>query len=113
MEAGADSGFRYLAVSESLERHGPGDVEPGLRANAALTQRFTSEFCIRSLVLAEPERTLRQLAIWAGDESEHVRRLVSEGTRPRLPWGRQLPQFIADPSPVPPLLERLKDDPSA
>jgi 3-methyladenine DNA glycosylase AlkC len=107
-----DSGFRYLAVSEWLERHGPREVELALRANHELTQRFTSEFCIRTLILAAPERTLRELTKWAGDESEHVRRLVSEGTRPRLPWGRQLPPFIADPSPVLPLLERLKDDPS-
>lgn len=110
--AGAPGGFRYLAVSEYLERHGPRDVEAALAANYALTQRFTSEFCIRPLILAAPARTLKALAQWAGDESEHVRRLVSEGTRPRLPWGRQLPPFIADPSPVLPLLERLKDDES-
>jgi 3-methyladenine DNA glycosylase AlkC len=107
-----DSGFRYLAVSEWLERHGPNEVELALRANYELTKRFTSEFCLRTLILSAPERTLRELSVWAGDESEHVRRLVSEGTRPRLPWGRQLPRFIADPSPILPLLERLKDDPS-
>jgi 3-methyladenine DNA glycosylase AlkC len=110
---GAGSGgFQYLPVSEYLERHGPRDVEAALKANYELTQRFSSEFCLRPLILAAPGRTLRELATWAGDESEHVRRLVSEGTRPRLPWGRQLPPFIADPSPVLPLLERLKDDPS-
>lgn len=107
---GAGSNFRYLPVSEFLERHGPRDVEAALSANYELTKRFTSEFCIRSLILAGPERTLRELAKWVGDESEHVRRLVSEGTRPRLPWGRQLAPFIADPSPLLPLLERLKDD---
>lgn len=116
MMEGADGseggGFRYLAVSEFLERHGPRDVEAALRTNYELTQRFTSEFCIRALILAEPERTLRELAIWAKDPNEHVRRLVSEGTRPRLPWGRRLPPFIDDPSPVLPLLEQLKDDPS-
>lgn len=106
------SGFRYFAVSEFLERHGPRDVEAALRANYELTQRFSSEFCIRTLILEAPDRTLRELAVWASDESEHVRRLVSEGTRPRLPWGRQLPPFIEDPSKVLPLLERLKDDPS-
>lgn len=110
--SGGSGGFQYLPVSEYLERHGPRDVEAALKANYELTQRFSSEFCLRPLILAAPERTLRELSIWAGDESEHVRRLVSEGTRPRLPWGRQLPPFIADPSPVLPLLERLKDDPS-
>lgn len=109
---GEGAGFGYLPVSEFLERHGPRDVEGALRANYLLTQRFSSEFCIRALILEAPARTLRELSKWAGDESEHVRRLVSEGTRPRLPWGRQLPPFIADPAPVLPLLDRLKDDPS-
>jgi 3-methyladenine DNA glycosylase AlkC len=57
------------------------------------------------------ELTLQRLEHWCRDPDEHVRRLVSEGTRPRLPWGPRLPQFIADPSPVFRLLEKLKDDP--
>ena len=104
--------FRYLAVSEFLERHGPEDIEAALRANYELTQRFSSEFCIRPLLLANPSRVLKALAKWARDENPQVRRLVSEGTRTRLPWGRQLPNFIADPTPVLPLLEALKDDDS-
>ncbi len=104
--------FRYMALSEFLERHGPQDVEAALPANYELTQRFSSEFCIRSLLLADPKRVLQELERWARDENPHVRRLVSEGTRTRLPWGRQLPPFIADPSPVLPLLEALKDDAS-
>ncbi len=106
------SGFRYLAVSEFLERHGPSDVEAALRANYELTQRFTSEFSIRTLILSAQVRTLSELSKWASDPSEHVRRLVSEGTRSRLPWGRQLPPFIEDAAPVLPLLEQLKDDES-
>jgi 3-methyladenine DNA glycosylase AlkC len=52
------------------------------------------------------------LRTWAGDPDEHVRRLVSEGTRPRLPWATRLPQFQRDPGPVLELLDLLKDDPS-
>jgi 3-methyladenine DNA glycosylase AlkC len=58
-----------------------------------------------------PERTLAILAEWAEDANCHVRRLVSEGTRPRLPWTMQSKQFIEDPRPVLPLLEKLKCDP--
>jgi 3-methyladenine DNA glycosylase AlkC len=105
-------GFGLLPVSEFLERHGPRDVETALRANYELTQRFTSEFCLRPLILEAWGPTSRALSKWVRDENHHVRRLVSEGTRPRLPWGRQLAPFIADPSPVLPLLEQLKDDPS-
>lgn len=106
------STFRYLAFSEFLERHGVRDVSAALKANYELTQRFSSEFCIRPLILEAWPQTSKALGAWLDDESEHVRRLVSEGTRPRLPWGRQLTPFVKDPSPVLPLLERLKDDPS-
>jgi 3-methyladenine DNA glycosylase AlkC len=111
-EGASGSVFRYLAFSEYLERHGPRDVKAALVANYELTQRFSSEFCIRPLILAAWPEVKRSLERWVRDDNEHVRRLVSEGTRPRLPWGRQLTHFVADPSPVLPLLEHLKDDPS-
>lgn len=75
-----------------------------------LTKRFSSEFGIRYFLLAEPKRTLKVLKKWTKDSNYHVRRLVSEGTRPRLPWAMRLPSFIDDPTPVLPLLEALKDD---
>lgn len=104
--------FTYFPVSEFLERHGPRDVEAALEANYELTRRFSSEFCIRPLILADWATTSKALRRWVKDADPHVRRLVSEGTRPRLPWGRQLTNFVADPAPVLPFLEALKDDPS-
>ncbi len=76
-----------------------------------MTKRFSSEFGIRFFLLKEPERTLSVLERWTREPSLHVRRLVSEGTRPRLPWAMRLPAFIESPSPLIPLLESLKDDP--
>ncbi|MCF6262484.1 MAG: DNA alkylation repair protein [Xanthomonadales bacterium] len=75
-----------------------------------LTKRFSSEFGIRFFLQESPEKTLSILKKWTLDNDRHVRRLVSEGTRPRLPWAMQLPLFIKDPSPVIVLLELLKDD---
>jgi len=75
-----------------------------------LTKRSSSEFGIRFFLIKEPKRTLSVLKKWSRDPNYHVRRLVSEGSRPRLPWGMQLPAFIKDPSPLLPLLEALKDD---
>ena len=77
-----------------------------------LTQRFTAEYSIRAFLEKHPEATLARLREWARDPSEHVRRLVSEGTRPRLPWAPRLRAFQKDPRPVIELLELLKDDPS-
>lgn len=86
--------------------------DASMSALHAMTQRMSAEFDVRPFLIQQPARTLARLQQWAEDPSEHVRRLVSEGTRPRLPWGAHLPAFIADPSPILPLLERLKDDPS-
>lgn len=83
-----------------------------MRAQHALTQRFTAEFSIRPFIEKHPQRTLAQLRTWARDPSEHVRRLVSEGTRPRLPWAPRLRALQRDPRPALELLELLKDDPS-
>lgn len=105
-------GFLYFPYSEFLERHGATAFAAGLRANYELTRRFTSEFCLRTLLEADPKRTLEALHEWTADPDPHVRRLCSEGTRPRLPWGRHLPAFQRDPKPVLRLLEKLKDDPS-
>jgi 3-methyladenine DNA glycosylase AlkC len=86
--------------------------ELSMRAQHELTQRFTAEFSIRPFLEREPDRTLALLREWASDPSPDVRRLVSEGTRPRLPWAPRLRGFQLDPSPVLELLELLKDDAS-
>jgi len=83
-----------------------------MKAQYELTQRFTAEYSIRAFLEHEPARTLARLRDWTGDPSPDVRRLVSEGTRPRLPWAPRLRQFQLDPSPVLKLLELLKDDES-
>ena len=86
--------------------------ETSMRAQYELTKRFTAEYSIRPFLDREPERTLARLREWTRDPSADVRRLVSEGTRPRLPWAPRLRRFQLDPSPVLDLLELLKDDPS-
>lgn len=103
--------FLYLPHTVFVAQYGLAHFEESMRAQHALTQRFTAEFSIRPFLEQHPEATLRQLAAWAADPSPHVRRLVSEGTRPRLPWAPRLRQFQADPAPVLALLELLKDDP--
>jgi len=104
--------FLYLPYSVYIGRHGLGHFELSMQLQHALTQRFTAEFCIRPFLETHPAATLARLAEWTRDPSEHVRRLVSEGTRPRLPWAPRLRDFQRDPGPVIDLLERLKDDPS-
>ncbi|QRK07205.1 DNA alkylation repair protein [Archangium violaceum] len=103
--------FLYLPHVLYVAEHGLAHFEPAMRLQHALTQRFTAEFCIRPYLERHPRETLARLREWAADENVHVRRLVSEGTRPRLPWASRLRAFQADPRPVLALLELLKDDP--
>jgi 3-methyladenine DNA glycosylase AlkC len=87
----------------------PGTALPLL---AAMTSRFSAEFAIRPFFDAHYALTMRHLAEWVTHPDEHVRRLVSEGSRPRLPWAPRLRRFMDDPSPTLELLDRLRDDPS-
>jgi 3-methyladenine DNA glycosylase AlkC len=104
------AGFLYMPHLYFIARHGLDHFEESMHAQHALTQRFTAEFSIRAFLEAHPDRTLARLRDWTADPSVHVRRLVSEGTRPRLPWAPRLRAFQRDPAPVLALLELLKDD---
>jgi 3-methyladenine DNA glycosylase AlkC len=104
--------FLYLPHVAFIREWGLLDVEGSLDAQHALTRRFTAEWSIRPFLEREPARTLAALRAWARDPSPHVRRLVSEGTRPRLPWAPRLRTFGRDPGPALELLELLRDDPS-
>ena len=95
----------YVAV------HGLQHPETALKTLAQLTSLFSAEFAIRPFIEQHYELTFKYLHNWCDSEDFHQRRLASEGTRPRLPWGQQLPQFIIDPQPILPLLEKLKTDP--
>ena len=90
----------------------PARVPRALTALHALTQRFSAEFAIRPLIRDHPATVFETLSRWVHDPSAHVRRLVSEGSRPRLPWGLRLQSLVDDPTPTLAWLRALQDDPS-
>lgn len=102
--------FFYLPHAQFIAEHGVSTFESGMVANNEITKRFSAEFSIRPFLINHRAKCLTRLAKWAKDTNPHVRRLVSEGTRPRLPWAMRLPEFQADPNHTLPLLELLKDD---
>ncbi|WP_096695608.1 DNA alkylation repair protein [Polaromonas sp. AER18D-145] len=104
--------FLYLPHTMFVAEFGLDNFEDSMHAQYALTQRFTAEFSIRAFLQKHEAATLARLKQWATDPSDHVRRLVSEGTRPRLPWASRLPAFQKNPAPVLGLLELLRDDPA-
>ncbi|OOZ39314.1 hypothetical protein BOW53_12205 [Solemya pervernicosa gill symbiont] len=103
-------GFAAWPLIDYVGVHGLNHPEISLSLLRQLTPLFSAEMAIRPFIEHHYKLTYRTLQNWCDDDNHHVRRLVSEGSRPRLPWAPQLPRFIADPNPVIALLERLKDD---
>jgi 3-methyladenine DNA glycosylase AlkC len=105
-------GFLVWPLTEIIARRGLEHFAESMAALAEMTNRFTGEFAIRPFLRQHPERVLKQLHAWCGHPDEHVRRLVSEGSRPLLPWGGNLPHLLEPPHPTLCLLEKLHRDPS-
>jgi len=103
-------GFATMPMTEYVGEHGLIDFDLGMNVQKEITKRGSSEFGIRPFILSDQKRALATLKEWARSENFHVRRLVSEGSRPRLPWAMQLPPLIENPDPLFPILDLLKDD---
>lgn len=108
-------GHEFVAIflGDFVARFGADDFDFSLEALRFFTRFGSAEFAVRPFIAAEPERAFATLSEWTRDPDEAVRRLASEGARPRLPWGLRLRDLVRDPQPCAILLEALKDDPSA
>ncbi len=104
--------FRYLPHSVLIGQLGVLAPEAGLVACRELTRRFTAEFCVRPILEAHPALAWAAIDTWVVDPDPHVRRLVSEGLRPRLPWASRLRALQRDPTPALSRLDHLVDDPA-
>ncbi|OAM90669.1 DNA alkylation repair protein [Termitidicoccus mucosus] len=107
-------GFAALVWPDFVAQygHGRGDFEVSMDALKFFTTFGSSEFAVREFLRRDLRRTLAVMEAWSRDGDEAVRRLASEGCRPRLPWSFRLEALVADPSPVAPILENLRSDPS-
>lgn len=102
----------YIFLPDYIEIYGIDQPTPALAAIEHVTEFISCEFAIRPFILRYPQIALAQMLAWAQHPNEHLRRLASEGARPRLPWAIALPPFKKDPQPILPILEQLKADPS-
>ncbi len=107
-----DRGFVSLFLPDFVGVHGLQYFDESMDALKFFTGFGSSEFGIRPFLRQDLRRTLKVMEKWSRDGSEDVRRLASEGCRPRLPWSFRLDALIADPSPTGKILETLKADPS-
>lgn len=93
-----------------VEVFGKDQLEVSLDALAHFTPYASAEFAIRPFIIQYPQQVLKKMLDWAEAKNFHLRRLASEGCRPRLPWAMALPTLKKDPSPILPILEKLKTD---
>jgi 3-methyladenine DNA glycosylase AlkC len=107
-----NDGWLQWPVGHFIAENGLDHFEESFQAMIELTQRFSSEFAVRPFVEHQPRPAFAALRKLTRHPSPHVRRWCSEGVRPRLPWGNRLQALVTDPSPIWPILEALKDDPS-
>jgi 3-methyladenine DNA glycosylase AlkC len=107
------TGWMTVPCSTFVARQGLDDPELALPLLAGLTPRWSSEWAVRPFIVRHPALAYDHLRGWTADDDEHVRRLASEGTRPRLPWAPRLRALVEDPTPNVPLLDALADDASA
>ncbi|TCO06785.1 DNA alkylation repair protein [Natronoflexus pectinivorans] len=102
--------YWILPIGKFVEKYGLNHLEISLNAIEEITKRNTGEYAIRPFIRKYPEESLKRMKQWARSDSFHLRRLASEGLRPKLPWAPKLDVFIEKPEPVFQILDLLKED---
>jgi 3-methyladenine DNA glycosylase AlkC len=107
-----NSGFVSMCLPHYVASYGAHAFDTSMDALKYFTTFGSSEFAIRHFLRSDLERSLELMHDWTRDENHHVRRLASEGSRPRLPWSFRLEAVQADPQLAAGILDRLKADES-
>lgn len=110
-ETGMFTGYYWvMPIGKFIEKYGLDDYEISIHAIEEITKRNTGEYAIRPFIRMYPEQTIKIMEEWSNSENFHLRRLASEGLRPKLPWSTKLDTFIENPEPVFFILENLMED---
>ena len=107
-----NSGSEYMFFQDFVECYGLDDFATSIPALEHFTKFASSEFAVRAFILQDEKHMMEQMLHWARSDNHHVRRLASEGCRPRLSWAISLPVFKKDPQPVLAILKTLMNDES-
>lgn len=106
------TGFEGIFIPHFIESQGLSHWSLSIKALEKITPYASGEFAIRQFILSDKERAMKQMVLWSKHPNHHVRRLSSEGCRPRLPWACSLPELKKDPRSIIPILNQLKEDDS-
>lgn len=107
-----ETSIEFMFFPDYIETYGINDFENSLKAFEFVTQFTSCEFAVRPFIIKYGDKMIKQMIDWSKHDSHHVRRLASEGSRPRLPWSMAISSLKKNPKPILPLLENLKTDPS-
>lgn len=105
-----EGSFGYICLPEYIEVYGVEYYKESVKAMEYITQFMSCEFAVRPFILKYEDKMMKQMLAWSKHKDARVRRLSSEGCRPRLPWAIALPLFKKNPSAILPILENLKTD---
>jgi 3-methyladenine DNA glycosylase AlkC len=103
--------YWVMPIGKYVENYGLGNFDLSMNAIEEITKRNTGEYAIRPFIRKYPQKCIIQMKKWAVSDNFHLRRLASEGLRPKLPWSAKLDTFVDNPNPVFEILEILKQDP--
>lgn len=104
--------LEYMFFPEYIERYGLDQLQESMKAVEVVTSFTSCEFAIRPFIIKYPDEVMSQMLLWSKHSDQNVRRLASEGCRPRLPWARALPDYKKNPAAIIPILKQLKEDSS-
>lgn len=107
-----ESGLEFIFLPDYIEIYGIDHYDESVKSLEFITQFISCEFAVRPFIIHYKDKMLNQMLEWSLHENHHVRRLASEGSRPRLPWAMALPELKKNPQQILPILENLKIDPS-
>jgi 3-methyladenine DNA glycosylase AlkC len=107
-----EQGFQTIFLPDYIQVFGSDYMTESLHAIEEVTKLVSAEYAIRPFIIQNPKQAMKQMQAWSKHQNANVRRLSSEGCRPRLPWAMGIPEFKKDPTSILPILENLKDDPS-
>ena len=104
--------YWIMPIAKFVEKYGLHNFKLSMVALEEITKRNTSEYAVRPFIEKDQKKMQKQLLKWSKNPNRHIRRLASEGIRPRLPWASKFDFYIEDPTPILPILNKLKADPS-
>jgi 3-methyladenine DNA glycosylase AlkC len=107
-----ESSIEFMFFPDYIETYGIDNFDVSVRTIEYVTQFTSCEFAVRPFIIKYGDKMIKQMFDWSLHENYHVRRLASEGTRPRLPWAMAIPELKKNPTPILPILNSLKNDPS-